>query len=413
MRPTTEQARVLRTWMKAHRDTYNKALRLVKDRKARPNLTLKKLVVTARPEDNPQVQRMKETPANIRVRAVLDLIDVYKSSWEAFKKRRASAKPRQQPRRRRRRRQHEGSARHHRRRRRNARRRWKGPVKPPFEVSYKSRRLTSDSFGMEPKSVRVENGRLFLFRSLKIDGIVDGIRLAEDVRGDILQCCRVQYVFGRWYFLLPYKAPIDASPPTERIVALDPGVRTFQTFYHEDGAGEIGQDMGRLERQHTKIASIRDAMESASGPKRQRLRRAWYRHEARAKHIVADFHYKTIAFLFDNFDVVVAPRLSSHTMLQREFGLAKTTRSRMRMQCHSLFHQRLTMKASLRGKRAYDLREHGTSRTCSACGRANHGVGSSKTFTCVDASCGAVYDRDINASKNHLLKFLVGNNDYE
>lgn len=415
LRPTTEQARVLRMWMKGHRDTYNAALRLVKDKKAKPTLGLKKLVVTAREEDNARVKAMKEsTPAKIRQRAVLDLIDVYKSAWAAAKKR-TSTKTKQK----RRRRRHQnggGSARHQRRTRRNNLRRWKVTSRLPFEVSYKSSRLTSDSFGMEDVNVRVENCRLFLFRGLKIPGMVDGIRLSESLKSDITQCCRIQYFFGRWYFLLPFKTTIESRQPTQGIAALDPGVRTFQTFYHEDGAGEIccsGNGGDALDRAHAKILSIRDAIDGASGPKKNRLRRAWYRHQARAKHLVADLHYKTIAVLFDSFDVVIAPRLSVTQMVRREFGLSKKTKARMRALCHGLFHQRLHMKAKLRGKTVYDIREHGTSRTCSTCGRANHKLGASKTFRCIEASCASMLDRDINASKNHLLKFLVGNNHYE
>lgn len=51
IKTTPEQARILRFWMKTHRQTYNEALRLVKDKKAKVNLCLKKLVVTRRESD--------------------------------------------------------------------------------------------------------------------------------------------------------------------------------------------------------------------------------------------------------------------------------------------------------------------------------------------------------------------------
>ena len=406
--------------MKGHRDTYNTALRLVKERKARPTLGLKKLVVTARDEDNDNVRRMKETPANIRVRAVLDLIDAFKASWEGFKKRAAkNQKTRQRPSGRRRR-SNEGSARHRRRNRRNGKRRWARArrfCRPPFEVSYKARRLTSDSFGMEPKSIQIQDGRLFLFRVKKTPGMEEGIKMSEGLQCEVEQCCRIQYCFGRWYLLVPYRSRPETPAPTNRIAALDPGIRTFQAFYHEHGAGEIvfskDQDHSdRLEKTHAKIERLKKALREAIGEaKRRRLRRAWYRQMARAKHLVADLHYKTIAYLLDNFDVVIAPRLSAAEMLKKEFGLRQKTKRRLRALCHGLFHQRLVTKAKTRGKVVFDLREHGTSRTCSDCGLANHALGSSKTFSC--PSCGFECDRDINSGKNHYLKFLVGNNDYE
>ena len=40
IKPTSEQAQILRFWMSAHRKTYNEALRLVKDKKAKVNSCL-------------------------------------------------------------------------------------------------------------------------------------------------------------------------------------------------------------------------------------------------------------------------------------------------------------------------------------------------------------------------------------
>jgi purine-nucleoside phosphorylase len=69
------------------RTTYNNALRLIKDGKAQPNLTLKKLVVTSRAEDNEKTREMKLTPANIRVQAVRDLIAAFKTAAAGYKAR--------------------------------------------------------------------------------------------------------------------------------------------------------------------------------------------------------------------------------------------------------------------------------------------------------------------------------------
>jgi len=46
-----------------------------------------------------------------------------------------------------------------------------------------------------------------------------------------------------------------------------------------------------------------------------------------------------------------------------------------------------------------------TSKTCSSCGQINESLGSSKTFYC--HRCGCRVDRDVNASKNILMKGLM------
>jgi len=68
------------------------------------------------------------------------------------------------------------------------------------------------------------------------------------------------------------------------------------------------------------------------------------------------------------------------------------------------------MKAESCGKIILDLEEHGTSQTCSSCGQANRKLGSAKIFKC--PRCNFQADRDINSSKNHLLKTLVGKKNF-
>jgi len=78
---------------------------------------------------------------------------------------------------------------------------------------------------------------------------------------------------------------------------------------------------------------------------------------------------------------------------------------------HGEFTQRLKIKAESRGKFVEtEFEEHGTSRSCSNCGHANHDLGDSKVFTC--SFCSFQADRDVNAGKNQALKYLVGKKNY-
>ena len=165
----------------------------------------------------------------------------------------------------------------------------------------------------------------------------------------------------------------------------------------------------------TKIEGIReliDMLKQQGGYrlKINRLTKAWYRANARASNLVRDLHFKTIKFLFDRFDVIIAPRLGVASMLRRDGNLNAKTKTTMRFQQHGAFHNRLKMKAEYCGKVILDLEEHGTSKTCSSCGQANRNLGSAKIFNC--PRCGFQADRDVNSSKNHLLKALVGKKNY-
>ena len=109
-------------------------------------------------------------------------------------------------------------------------------------------------------------------------------------------------------------------------------------------------------------------------------------------------------------DVIIAPRLNVSSMLRCDGNLRANTKATMRFQQHDAFNRRLRMKAESCGKVILDIEEHGTSITCSSCGQINRKLGSNKVFKC--PRCEFQADRDINSSKNHLLKAFVGKKNY-
>jgi hypothetical protein len=118
--------------MKCARDTYNRALNLVKTKKQKPTKLLKKLVVNARQQDKGRISAMKDCPAAIRERAVLDLVDAHTSAWALY----------------------------------NSKKKKKKRYKPgtlPFNIKFKSKRLVTDSIGFEAKSMKVEGKTIHLF----------------------------------------------------------------------------------------------------------------------------------------------------------------------------------------------------------------------------------------------------------
>ena len=109
--------------------------------------------------------------------------------------------------------------------------------------------MTGDSFGFEKKSIKVKKEALFLFFRQAKFGMQGRIKMCEGPKHEIDACCRVQYCFGRWYILIPYKVQKEEESAEEgRVGALDLGVRTFQAFYSEKECGEIAPGMEKLAR---------------------------------------------------------------------------------------------------------------------------------------------------------------------
>ena len=68
------------------------------------------------------------------------------------------------------------------------------------------------------------------------------------------------------------------------------------------------------------------------------------------------------------------------------------------------FKERLLFKSIERRKKVYCVKEHYTTQTCSFCGVINK-PGMSKKYNC--SSCKNTVGRDINASKNILMKGII------
>lgn len=71
---------------------------------------------------------------------------------------------------------------------------------------------------------------------------------------------------------------------------------------------------------------------------------------------------------------------------------------------HYKFKELLRHKMNMNGNELIDCTEEYTSKTCTRCGRLNHLLDSSKTFTCPYKDCNLKIDRDIGAARNIYLK---------
>ena len=250
--------------------------------------------------------------------------------------------------------------------------------------------------------------------AVKADGIYytisgKGLAFAEalpDTFGD----CRLTFEYGRWYLCIPTKTTMRGAENQGRIVALDPGIRSFQTFFSEASCGQIGQgDFSRIAR----LASHLDDLLSRLDPKRtenrvtakQRysMRRAAGRMRLRIRDLVDEIHWKTCQFLVQNFDVILLPTFETSDMvLKCKRKIRKKSVRSLLTFSHFRFKQRLKNKASEFGKVVVDVDEAYTSKTASWTGEIKQ-IGGAKYIT----SGGVRVERDINCARGIFLRALV------
>jgi len=186
-------------------------------------------------------------------------------------------------------------------------------------------------------------------------------------------------------------------------VALDPGVRTFQTFYSADGiAGELGKDFikKRIIKHRSKIDYL-DGIE-CNGKTKYNIRKRKFLLRTKIKNIVSNLHWKSANFLCKNFKTIIIPKFETRKMVRKyKRNINKTTVRNLLTLSHYKFLQRLTHKAKQYRTNLIHITEEYTSKTCGNCGILNN-VGSSKEYNC--EKCLIKIDRDINAARNIMLK---------
>jgi transposase len=231
-----------------------------------------------------------------------------------------------------------------------------------------------------------------------------------------------------FHFLYTYEIPRLEDPDpdfeTKRIVATDPGVRRFQTFYSPT-SGDVGvllvKQKAALERRcialDERASWVAKRANCYGSPEqrgrrtrrqRQRTFRGKKRKLAKERVRLHDWmtrgHYDAANFLLERYDLVIAPKLEAAKMVPRHgrvFG-CKVARA-MLTWSHGLFAQRLESAAARYAGRCVltNTGEPGTSKTCTHCGFWDANLGANAVYDC--PRCGVSVDRDVAGARNNFL----------
>jgi len=220
------------------------------------------------------------------------------------------------------------------------------------------------------------------------------------------QDCQLSYQQGRWFLCVPYQTTIGSGDNQARIVALDPGVRTFLTFFSPDMAGVLGyHDFGRLVRLCRYLDDLISRYSTSKDKKqRYRMRKAANRMRWKIRDLRNELHAKSARFLVDNFDIILIPTFETSQMAKRERRKlnSKTVRA-MLTWGHFQFKNRLKDVALQANKTVIEVREDYTSKTCSWSGEVVR-AGSSEI---IRGSDGVQMHRDTNGARGIFLRALV------
>ena len=189
-------------------------------------------------------------------------------------------------------------------------------------------------------------------------------------------------------------------------MALDPGVRTFQTGFSESEIFKGTILRSKFEKLKNKLKTLQ------SLKSRQSTKISNFKYNKRSKkltrhikNMVDDCHWQVMNHLVKNYNDVLLPSFESQDMVGKSLLHRKTKDSLLTLS-HYKFKMRLHEKAKeYKNFRIHDVNEAYTSKTCTQCGFIHKNLGSNDTFTC--PQCRIIIDRDVNGARNIFLKHVT------
>ena len=200
---------------------------------------------------------------------------------------------------------------------------------------------------------------------------------------------------NEYWLLVPVKQEetIPKKMPS-KCCGIDPGIRTFMTCFENNKCREYIPRIKQLNNINNKIDTLKRF--------KRIKKKSYYKLEKQKSNMVKELHCKVVNNILLNNDIIFYGDINSHNIvkgnknhiLNRNFNDLKFFK----------FKERLLFKSKEKSKLVICVKEHYTSKTCSYCGSL-YNVGKSKVYNC--SQCKNTMDRDINASKNILLKGIM------
>ena len=187
-------------------------------------------------------------------------------------------------------------------------------------------------------------------------------------------------------------------------ISIDPGVRSFLTGYSDNSIIELGTNVSiNIENNINNISNLQSVLDTKTN-KRQQIKRKIKYLNNNISGKVKELHHKTINYLCSNYNNIIIGKIGTSSICSNDTSnLGRMQKAILYRLSHYKFRERLIAKAEEYNNKVIITHEYLTSKLCSRCGSYND-VKRSKRYEC--SQCNLIIDRDVNASRNILLKTL-------
>ena len=265
-------------------------------------------------------------------------------------------------------------------------------------VRFRSRKNPRQTFTVQANCV----SDMGIYRSKLAD-----MRMAEKLPvPENRNICRLSLRYGQYHLSVPYDEKLPSRRENQaRVVALDPGVRSFLTWYSADSVGKIGEGaFFRIQRLCERLDELLSRAAKSPARRRRNIRRAAGRMRIRVENLVWELHRQAARFLVNSFDVILLPTFETSEMVERSRRRirSKTVRNLLTL-AHYKFKLFVRHKAAETGAIVLDVSEAYTTKTVSWTGEVLENLGGASVVVGQD---GDRMDRDYNGARGIYLRAL-------
>lgn len=274
-----------------------------------------------------------------------------------------------------------------------------------FDMKYRSKKDTKQSCFI-PKSAIKSSGIYYTIAGkLKMkekEWFIDSDNKIFDNVCD----CRLVLEHGKWFIIIPKKIETKNIDNQDGVVAIDPGIRTFATYFSINGSfGKLGKNaFERILNLNLKIDKLISRISKEKDKKKKsNLKRSINNTRFKIKNLVDELHWKVIKFFTNRFKVIIFPPFNVSEMIKK--SKRKISKKVVRsMNCLRFydFKERLKMKCDEYGLTFIESSEAYTSKTNSFTGKLIENLGSKESFVYDNI----LIDRDINGARNILIRAM-------
>lgn len=292
-----------------------------------------------------------------------------------------------------------------------------------FDIKFKTCKNKIQTMNLECDMVTKKyNGLFSKLRDECGNYIFRNLRTSEKLKKYDFGDSSISYnkITHETYLNLSCKMKVNNKPKKYDICSIDPGVRTFLTIYDGTKVTEIGHNNSKIYKTCREIDIIHSRVDSkkyivkenkngseiekeykVNAKRRYKLKKALHRKIEYLKNLKKEMHKKAAKYLCDNYQTIILPPFETQNMASK---LNSKIARQMYTLSHYSFREYLINKAAGMMIDVYVEGEEYTTKTCGRCGELND-VGDSKNYSC--KSCGIKIDRDMNASRNIMLRNII------